>query len=65
MAESRLEREQKRLATEMNIPPVDENIYVKLLQNRDIPHETQFTILMVKIVKYSSLASHLALCQLA
>ena len=38
MAESRLEREQRRL--EMNIPYIEENIYVKSLMNRDIPHET-------------------------
>ena len=41
MAEgSRLDREHKRLATEMNVPPVDENLYVKSLWNRDIPYET-------------------------
>ena len=32
MAESRLEREQKWLATEMNVPYVEENLYVKSLQ---------------------------------
>ena len=41
---SRLDKEPKRLATEMNIPPLDENLYVKSLQNRDIPYETQLSI---------------------
>ena len=40
MAESRLDREQKRLNTEMNLPSVDENLYVKSPQNQDIPYET-------------------------
>ena len=40
MAQSRLDREQKRLATEMIAPPVDENLYGKSLQNRDIPYKT-------------------------
>ena len=31
MAESTLDREQKRLATEMNEPFVDDNLYVKSL----------------------------------
>ena len=29
MVEGRLDREQKRLATEMNIPSIDENLCVK------------------------------------
>ena len=28
---------------EMIVPPVDENLYVKSLQNRDIPNDTQCT----------------------
>ena len=31
MAGNRLDREQKRLATETNAPPVDKNLYVKSL----------------------------------
>ena len=31
MGESRLDRKQKRLVTEMNIPSVDENLYVMSL----------------------------------
>ena len=34
MEESRLDREQKRLATKINVPPVDENLYVKSLQKK-------------------------------
>ena len=41
MAESRLEREQKRLATGMNVPYVEEYLYVKSLWNRNIPYETR------------------------
>ena len=40
MAESRLEREQKRLATPKNVLRVEENLYVKSLRNRDIPYKT-------------------------
>ena len=36
MVESGLERAEKRLATEMNAPYVEKNIYEKSLQNRDI-----------------------------
>ena len=43
MAEGRLERDQKRLTAEMNEPYVEENLYVKSLQNRDIPYETWLT----------------------
>ena len=39
MAENRLEREQKRLATEMNVAYV----YVKSLRNGDIPYEARLT----------------------
>ena len=45
MAEGRLDREQKRLATDMNVPPVDENLYVKWVWNRDIPYEALLTSL--------------------
>ena len=31
MADSKLDRKQKRLATKMNVPSVDENLYVKSL----------------------------------
>ena len=40
MAESRLDIEQIRLATEMNVQSIGENLYVKSLSNRDIPYET-------------------------
>ena len=41
MAEGRrLDTEYKRLVTDMNVSPVDENLYVQSLQNRDIPSET-------------------------
>ena len=44
MAEgSRLDREYKRLVIEMNVPCVDENLYVMSLQNRDIPFKTQLS----------------------
>ena len=44
MAEvSRLDREHKRLATKMHIPPVDENLYIRSLGNGDIPYETQLS----------------------
>ena len=43
MAESRWDREQKKLTTEMNVPSIDENLYVKSLWNRDIPYETWLT----------------------
>ena len=36
------QRQQKRLATEMNLPYV-ENLYVKSLRNRDIPYKTRLT----------------------
>ena len=41
MAKCRLEKEQKRLATEMNVPYVESNVYVKSLQSRDISYETR------------------------
>ena len=41
MAEcSQLDREYKMLFTEMNVSSVDENLYVRSSQNRDIPCET-------------------------
>ena len=42
MTESGLEREQRRLATEINVLYLEENLYLKLLRNRDIPYETRF-----------------------
>ena len=39
MAERRLEREQRSL--EMNVPNVEENLYVKSLRNRALPYETR------------------------
>ena len=42
MAQGRLDREQRRLATEMYVPPVDENLYVKSLWNRHT-YKTQLT----------------------
>ena len=44
VAESRLDGEQERIATEMNVPSVDENLYIKSLQNRDMPYKSQLTI---------------------
>ena len=39
MAEnSRMVREYRRLTTNMNVPLVDENLYVRLLRNRNIPY---------------------------
>ena len=43
MAEGRVDRKQNRLATEMNVTSVDENLYWKSLQNRDIPYKTWIT----------------------
>ena len=46
VAGSRIDSKQKKLATEMNVPPVAENLYVKTLQNRQnrhIPYETQLS----------------------
>ena len=43
MTGSKLEREQKWLATEMNVPYVEENLYLKSLQNKDISYETRLT----------------------
>ena len=41
MTESRrLGREYKMLAIEMHVPLVDENLYVKSLQNSDISYKT-------------------------
>ena len=41
MAEgSRLDREYKRLVTEMNTPPVEENFYGMSLQNRGMSYKT-------------------------
>ena len=37
----RVVREQRRLETNMNVPPVDENLYVFMLRNESILHETQ------------------------
>ena len=42
---NRPDREQNRLATKMNVPPVDDNLYVKLLQNRDIPYQLNLLLL--------------------
>ena len=32
-------REYRRLTTNMNVPPVDKNLYVRLLRNRHIPYD--------------------------
>ena len=37
---SRFDREYKKLVTEINVPPVSENLYVRSLWNRDIPYKT-------------------------
>ena len=34
-------REQIWLETNMNVPPVDENLYVCALRSRNIPYDTQ------------------------
>ena len=38
-----MSREYRRLATNMNVPPVDENLYVRSLRNRNIPHDIRHT----------------------
>ena len=38
---SRIAREYRRFTTNMNVPPVDANLYVKSLRNRDIPYDTR------------------------
>ena len=38
---SRVVREYRRLAINMNMPPVDENLYVRVMRNRDIPYDTR------------------------
>ena len=37
---TRVVREQKRLETSMNIPPVDDNLYIHTLRGRNIPYDT-------------------------
>ena len=58
MAESRLAREQKRLATEMNVPLVDENIYVKSLWNRHTLQDPTCQCAYVQTCKQESMQSH-------
>ena len=38
---SRMEREYRRLTTNINVPPVDENLQVRSLRNRNIPYDTR------------------------
>ena len=38
---SRIAGEYKRLNTNMNVPPVDENLYVRSFRNRDTPCDTR------------------------
>ena len=59
MAESRLEREQRRLATKMNVPYVEEKLYAKNLRNRDMPYETR--LLTARISQQSNPTPNLAL----
>ena len=37
----RIAREHRRLETNMNVPPVDENLYVQTLRNRNIPYNVR------------------------
>ena len=40
MAEnSSIPRENRRLTTNMNVPQVDENLYIRTLKNRNIPYD--------------------------
>ena len=55
MAESRLQKELKRLPTEMNVLYVKENLYVKSLRNRDIPHETRLMTFDSQNIKEATL----------
>ena len=41
MDNSRIATEYRRLTTNMNVPLVDENLYVRSLRNRDIPYDTR------------------------
>ena len=44
MTEScRIAREYRRLTTIMNVPLVDENLYVRSLRNRDILYDTRLS----------------------
>ena len=38
---SRMAREYKRFTNNINVPPVDKNLHVRLLRNRDIPYYTR------------------------
>ena len=41
MAENaKVVREERRLETDMNVPLVDENLYVHTLKSRNIPYDT-------------------------
>ena len=55
MAETKIEREQKILATEMNLQYVKENLYAKLLRSRDIPYKTRLTTCDSQNIKQSNL----------
>ena len=57
MAESRLERE-KRLATEMNIPYVEEDLYVKSLQKETYLMRLDSPLLTVRISKQRTNPRH-------
>ena len=38
---SKIARENRKLRTNINMPPVDENLYIRSLKNRDIPNDTR------------------------
>ena len=40
---SRLERKYRKLVTDMNVPKVDDNLYMKSLRNRYIPYNTRLS----------------------
>ena len=51
---SKLDREYRRLTTYMNVPLVDENVYIRSLGNRDIPYDTKLCTLTTRIAEQSS-----------
>ena len=60
MTESRLDREQKRLATDMNVPAVDENLYVYHYKIETYL-KLNLLLLTMRIAKQSNLTPNLVL----
>ena len=58
---SRIDREHERLATEMNVLPVDENLYVKSLLKETYLVRLYLALLTAKITKQCDLILGLAL----